>query len=545
MPEAKITVSILSWLLEEKLIETLIKLPRTTSMPLNLCLQIQGCERLSPPKRQAILDATSAYMIRDVFFTRNNNGSAKPRAALLKRSAITPYIFITDNDMTFQPGSLDAMLSFMESEDGQPYGMIDLVHNYLKWHRTVEGTKVTSTPVDHNQQGIIPVDLIGAASLLMRREVALIPNIIDTNYHLGVWDFDLCMNVKRANWKIGTLSDKRYIAINDKTARNLQYLKEKVRNPIRINGIKRFRKKWGFCSEDYPGSPVQIEQPKPAQDTLIITRAIYERLGSSPDLGTLDPDRISMFQSNFINSLKAQTNKEFTIYVFVSSLNNEATQLIQSLDWTGLDVNYLPTTENLKEWKRSSSVSQNSGREIDSGCPEDLARRFGHPTAPIMARLDIDDWVAPGWVSHMKYMASKISDSRFLINYQVIGQAPDGRLYRFFAPHTRKRVSPFLSIVQREDPIVSPYEDLHLKMGSFFENIYTVPPSYAYMVVHGNNRSNRLYDGDSFIGNPDNMVANPNKETPKVINMHSRSPHKFSLQKNDWRSRILNSSLKN
>ena len=134
-----------------------------------------------------------------------------------------------------------------------------------------------------------------------------------------------------------------------------------------------------------------------------------------------------------------------------------------------------------------------------------------------MARLDNDDWVAPGWIAHMKYMAENVSAKRFLINYQITGQAPDGRLYRFFAPHNPKRVSPFLSIIQREPPIVSPYEDLHLKMGRFFNTIYTVPPSYAYMVVHGNNRSNRLYIGDHFINGNEYIEQNTQEVKPEDI----------------------------
>ena len=528
MAEARITVSILSWMLEDKLIETLIRLPRTTEMPLNLCLQVQGCENISNAKRQAILDATSGYMIRDVFFTQGNNGAAKPRAELLKRSAITPYIFFTDNDMTFQPGSLDAMLKFMDSMQGASYGMIDLVHNYLKWHRRVDGTKVISIPVRHSYTGIMDVDLIGAASLLMRKEAAIIPDVIDTNYHLGVWDFDMCMNIRKAGWKIGTLCDKRYIAINDKTHRNITYLREKVRNPIRLDGVRRFRKKWGFCSETYPGPSVNVEDLKPQSDTLVFTRAIYKQLGDEDALGILSQSRINMMQDNFINSLKRQTDKDFTVYTFVSYKDNETTKLIQSLDWTGLDARFIYIEDDLSKWAESVDTSHNYGNEIDPGCPEDLARSSGHPIATIMARLDNDDWVAPGWIAHMKYMAENVPAKRFLINYQVTGQAPDGRLYRFFAPHNPKRVSPFLSIIQREPPIVSPYEDLHLKMGRFFNTIYTVPPSYAYMVVHGNNRSNRLYIGDHFING--NEYIEQNTQEFKSEDIKSYHQHVKQIQ---------------
>jgi hypothetical protein len=115
-----------------------------------------------------------------------------------------------------------------------------------------------------------------------------------------------------------------------------------------------------------------------------------------------------------------------------------------------------------------------------------------------MARVDIDDWVAPGWISHMKYMANTINERRFLINYQVFGQAPDGRLYEFYAPHTKKRTSPFIAIIQKDEITTDIYECVHLRMGDFFDTVYTIPPSYAFMVVHGGNRSNQVYELDKF-----------------------------------------------
>jgi len=74
--QTQITVSILSWLLEDRLIKTLIQIPRTTELPLNLCLHIQSCEQISANKRQEILDATSGFTHRDIFFTKGNKGAA-------------------------------------------------------------------------------------------------------------------------------------------------------------------------------------------------------------------------------------------------------------------------------------------------------------------------------------------------------------------------------------------------------------------------------------------------------------------------------------
>ena len=511
-------------------------------MPLNLCLHVQGMETLTPQRRQDILDASSGFITRDIFFTEGNQGAAGPRAELLKRSAKTPFVFTTDNDMVFQPGSLDALFAFMTDEKNASYGMIDLVHNYLRWHRRIEGTKVICDPVNFSTK-IVDVDLIGAASILMRQEVAMIPEVIDPRYIIGTWDFDMCLNIKKAGWKIATLCDESLIAINDKTYRTPTYMKGKVHNPIRLKGLKLFEKKWGFSSEYYPETPKQVESPVPMfrlgqippDATSVITRAIYAKLGNEVGPGILSPTRLRHMQSLFIRSLANQTDKDFTLYIMVGDESNETTKAIESLDWEDLNVKFLYTISDTSPWKKSIKESKNWGREHDEGCPEDIARKFGHPMSTIMARLDNDDWVAPGWIAHMKHMALTKHEENFLINYQVISQGPDGRLYRFFAPHNPKRVSPFLAVVQKKDPKITPYADIHLNMGKFFDVTYTIPPAYTFMVIHGENRSNRIYEDDVALDGV-RYCAFTQVKKPKVKKQKPKQ-----IPKDSWRSRIIES----
>ena len=534
MAEAEITVSILSWMLEDRLIKTLIQLPRTTSMPLNLCLHVQGKEQIPKGKRQAILDASSGFMIRDIFFTEGNKYSAKPRAALLKRSAKTPYVFMTDNDMIFQEGSLDALLSYLKNN--KSYGIVDLAHNYLKWHRRVNGTEVTCFPVSFDEPKFVDVDLIGAASMLIRSEIINNNDIIDTRYDLGTWDFDLCMNAVKSGWSIATLCDKRYIAINDKTYRTPRYLREKVHNHIRLKGLRLFKEKWGFDSEYYPNTQSTIAPSNSSHSTspLIISRAIYDSMGTSDGIGILSEHRLELMQRYFINSLKNQTDQNFSICLIVGDKDNEATTRITSLNWHPLNVSFIYTSSDISLWKSSVGQSKNYGRETDEGCPEYIARNSNHPLTDIMARLDTDDWVVPGWIAHMKYIASITNKARFLINYQVIGQSTDGRLYNFSAVHKRGRTSPFLVLVQREAPRLSPYADLHLRMGDKFSYVYTVPPSYVYMVVHGGNRSNRLYSNDKYIEGSFDFSTNLSRLKYKRAN--STNQNKVA---SSWRSLLI------
>jgi len=433
----QITVSIVSWLLEGRLIKTLSEIPKSTDLPLNLCLQVQGCDQISKDRAKEIVDvASSNFVNSDVFFTAGNRYIAKTRASIFKRSARTPFIFMTDNDMVFQEHTIDILYNFLSNKSNSEYGLVDTIYNKRKYHRTVDGTKVICTPITFGHLKFVDVNLIGGGSMLIRSEVATIPNIIDTRYDLGTWDFDLCMNVRKAGWKIASLSDGNYVALNDHSYRTEEYKKGRVPLGLRSFGARLFESKWGFSSEYYPESPKIVKRKTPINtDSFIISRAIYTSIGEDLGVGILSERRLELMQRYFIGSLRNQTDPNFTLYLFTGPSDNEATSRIKSLDYGNLDVKFISINDDLSKWKKSVDESRNWGREIDEGSPEALVRNYGHPKATIMARVDIDDWVAPGWIAHMKHMAIAKPESHFLINYQVVGQGPDGRLYKFFAPH--------------------------------------------------------------------------------------------------------------
>ena len=250
---------------------------------------------------------------------------------------------------------------------------------------------------------------------------------------------------------------------------------------------------------------------------------MYNKVGPFHALGIIDEEHLSMMQKYFINSLKNQTDQDFTIQLSVGPEECEATKRIKSLDWGDLNVNFLHTSGDLTQWESSVIKSKNWAKETDGGSPEQITKSLIYPRTPIMARIDIDDWVAPGWVAHMKYMASTMKENRFLINYQVFGQSPDGRVYKFYAPHSKSRTSPFISIIQKEEITTDIYNTVHLRMGDLFDTVYTIPPSYAYMVVHGGNRSNQVYELDKFeyVRETDETVDNQLviKQEPLRINV--------------------------
>jgi len=542
--EPQITVSILSWLLEDRLIKTLKSLPLTTSIPLALCLHVQGVEQISREKREEIHAAASDFVSQDIYFTSHNSGVATPRATLLKRSARTPYVFMTDNDMDFKEGSIDALYEFLNNSKNSQYGAVNLVDSTLRWHRRVdnEHKRITYFPVSLSPSKVVDVDMFGACCTLMHSEIAKTPGIIDTSYYLGTWDIDLCMNVRKLGWKLATICDKKYTAYNDASQRTKEYLEIKGPIPLRLKGIYRFMNKWEITSEIDRNDVLNIKMDP--TDTAIITRSIYNSLGDKPGVGILTKNRLNSMQHFFINSLNNQMNKDFILYLFIGSKNNEATKAIEALNWFDLNVKFIYIDDSLSEWQNEIEGSGNWGRETDPGCPEEIVRRTGHPKHTIMARLDNDDWVAPGWIAHMKHMSSTIDKPRFLINYQVIGQAPDGRLYEFFMKHNPSHTSPFFAIVQKDSPKISPYADIHLKMGKLFNIVYTIQPAYVFMVIGDDNRSNRLYRFDRYLENI--AIEELEGKKPEVIQIEKKlNKRKCGVQGTDWRIRIANASSKN
>lgn len=529
--EPKITVAIVSWLCEERLIKTLQGIPKITSLPLNLCLHVQGDEKITAELKRRIVEAAEGFVEKDIYFSTGNGGIAPPRAINLKRAAKTPYVFMSDNDMDYAQGTLEKELEFLESHPD--FGMVDVMHSQLAYHRTLNGTKVICTPVDSVTGDFVEVDLIGGTSQLIRQEVALIPNIIDIRYFIGSWDFDFSMNVRKAGWKIATLTDRNLIALNDRTMRSENYKKSKLNNDIIQVGRKLFESKWGFSCMWFPRNKIKVD-PLVPMEVSIISRAIYNDIGPLHAVGIIDQKYLDMMQRNFINSLKAQTDQEFKLYLAVGPENCNATKAIKNLDWSGLNITFLYTSGDLTQWKDSIKKSKNWARETDKGSPEDIIKSLDYPRTSIMARIDIDDWVTPGWVAHMKFMANTMSERRFLINYQVFGQAPDGRVYSFYAPHTKNRTSPFIAIVQKDEITTDVYETVHLRMGDHFDVVYTIPPSYAFMVVHGGNRSNQVYELDSFSYTRES-VNNLEKNNEKTVIIDHFKP---KVDARGWRQKV-------
>lgn len=364
------------------------------------------------------------------------------------------------------------------------------------------------------------ISFVAFLCAVIKREVINKVGHLDPNYAMGMWDdLDYNRSVEYAGYR-SELAIDTCIKHFGRSTFSLLQLKENLDIDSLLNNNRKYLdRKWREVKSRH------ILSNKDNQ-VFIISRAIYNTLGTDIGIGTLTEYRLSIMQKYFINSLRNQTDKNFILYLFVGDPENETTKRIESLNWGDLNVQFIYTDGNLDKWKKSKNWALEG-----EGSPEDIVRKLNHPMAPIMARLDTDDWVAPGWVSHMKQIANSFEQTHFLINYQILSQAPDGCLYIYSNTHTENRPSPFLVLVQKTEPRISPYEQIHIKMGNLFPTVYNIPPSYVFMVVHGENRLNKIYDNDIFIG--------PKTKSDLVTKHITTIPNGAKIVKHtNWRSRI-------
>jgi len=358
-----------------------------------------------------------------------------------------------------------------------------------------------------------PISFVAFLCAVIKREVIDKVGYLDPNFTIGMYDdTDYNKSIRSFGYKTELALDT-CIKHFGRTTFNIVQKEEglDVEELLKKNKLY-LNKKW---------------EDKGSDKTIIISRAIYDTIGDSKGVGILTKHRLEIMQRYFINSLKNQTDKDFILYIFTGKEDNEATLKIKSLDWGDLDVRFIYTNDDIDVWRTSVKKSRNSGVERELGCPEDIVRKYGHPLTNIMIRLDTDDWVVPGWIAHIKYMANTIPETHFALNYQIISQSQSGLLYNFNIPHNVNRISPFLALVQKSHPRISPYAKIHLKMGEFFSSVYTISPSYVYMVVHGENRSNKIYPLDKHI----KYVRESGQLDCSIIKQS---------QGTDWRSRIVN-----
>jgi len=86
------------------------------------------------------------------------------------------------------------------------------------------------------------VDIMGSATMMMKREIFDSVDL-DPNYFIGWGDFDFCMQMKKAGWKLKVLALPNFKAINDYGGSE-EYRKFRYRPEHSRNSADLFYKKW-------------------------------------------------------------------------------------------------------------------------------------------------------------------------------------------------------------------------------------------------------------------------------------------------------------
>lgn len=240
----KLAILMLSWRRFETLIETLKALPSTFTQPVHLILRVQGMEDLTDEHRRLVYEAAKGFTSADIYFTRDNVGTAAARLDLTHRGAKDgyEYLMFTDDDISFPPGGIDYQIYILDKYP--EIGSISLRPGGIKKIQVVSDEGVCLTTYEDVGESICEVYLVGSASIMFRSKLYTEHLVApDPAYYIGTWDWDFVLQVREIGYKVCVITDKKIVnkrggdEIYRKKRRNKRYVKE--------NRIL-FIEKWGF-----------------------------------------------------------------------------------------------------------------------------------------------------------------------------------------------------------------------------------------------------------------------------------------------------------
>ena len=240
----KLAILMLSWRRFDGLLETLKQIPTTFSIPVHLILRVQGMENLTEEDRQQVRDAAKGFTTTDIYFTRDNVGTAAARLDLIHRGAKSgyQYLMFTDDDITFPPGGIDYQVYILDKFP--EIGSVSLKPGGINKVQVVSADGICLTTYEDIGESVCEVYLIGSASLMFRSylytDYLIAP---DPAYYIGTWDWDFVLQIREAGYKVCVITDKKIVNRRGgdqeyrKKRRNKRYVKE--------NRLL-FIEKWGF-----------------------------------------------------------------------------------------------------------------------------------------------------------------------------------------------------------------------------------------------------------------------------------------------------------
>jgi len=243
--DVKLTFAMLSWLRYEKLINTLKTLKEILTIPVNVCLMVQGRENLKQEQRREVRWLVDQFEGSDVFFTKGNIGTGPARKMLVDRALnrfYTPYINLADDDTTYTSGSVEAVIDFLDSNLSVGVAGIRYKPKVYKLNSQIHPFDILPTQV---RKSIEDVDCTGSASAFIRREIFDLCKI-DDFYRIGYWDLDLFLQVRSLGWRIVNCELFEGMRAINSWGGCKEYRKARVNKTNILISRQHFKKRWNL-----------------------------------------------------------------------------------------------------------------------------------------------------------------------------------------------------------------------------------------------------------------------------------------------------------
>lgn len=239
-----VTVVMVSWKREKKLLSALKRLQERTHIPLNLSLRVQECNNRGV--QNGINNTTKGFIGKDIKFTPKNEGTGVPRQERLATALSvfdSPFVFFTDDDMVLPEYTIECLASILIDRPNMAGVNLWCAPKSWGWEirKGVLGKRPAISPFDDKTVSV------GSAATLMRREVfnEKCGIMIDNKYYIGCADIDLGLQITHSGWELGILALPGFKAENQKGG-DKDYMKTRYNKHIIKKSVERFQNKWGW-----------------------------------------------------------------------------------------------------------------------------------------------------------------------------------------------------------------------------------------------------------------------------------------------------------
>jgi len=237
-----ITVAMINYMREDRLIKTLENLVKSSTCKLNLVLQCQGYENIDFETISKIEEICKMFNDYELWFTYGNKGTAIPRYETTMKACEydSDYILILDSDMDIPNWTIERLV--YEHKNRPEYGVISCWCNpsYAKWE--LKDDRLISSNVT---KGFHQTEILGTGCAMIKKDVFK-TSFFDTDLVIGFVDFHWCYEVKNNGWLLGILADENHKLKNDKSYNTDEYKKERFIWDEIERSRKKFFDKWGI-----------------------------------------------------------------------------------------------------------------------------------------------------------------------------------------------------------------------------------------------------------------------------------------------------------